>query len=750
MKRRRRTVALTISQKLIALLVLMMIGAVGSVAFYLSMRQLEAMSDDLRTKAETYARVMAPQTVSVVAFSDRETAREVLGSLTSDPDIAAVRLYTSTGAELFAAGEASPWAPKAIRATRLRVVAAGERVASVVPVASLEGPRGTLLIELSTRTQRAERNRVALMAALAGLAVIALGSLAAWLIASRLTRRLRVIAAAASKVADGDLAQQPIAVGAGDEIGVLAAAFNKMLAQLRHLFENLREMAQLDKARLEKLVGERTAQLELRTVEMRQIFDQVDQGLLIVAADGSLADEHSAAVARLLGPPPASKRFPAYVRQFAPSAADWFELMWLSLDDGTLPLEVALAQIPTRFEVDGRHLELSYKPFTDAAGALRILVVITDTSAARERQRAERTERESATLLTRLLQDRRGALAFLSEVNGLLERLRGPCSEADFRRILHTLKGSFSLERLGSLAELAHALETLADESLAAARLRAPDLLAHWSLVSSRMRALVEETSDRADVRTHELAALEDAIARAAPHAELARLVAGWREERVAPRFERFAEHARLVAMKLGKAPFEIRVEVDPELRLPEERWGPFWSVFVHPLHNAVDHGLMRPDEREAAGRSSLGLVRLCARAEDEQIVIEIHDDGRGIDWDAVASSASRLGLPTETHEQLTEALFHDGMSTRTEVSMSSGRGIGMAALRAIVVYSGGTIAVESSPATGTTMRFTWPCPAAPPPPPAPPSPPRVTGRRATASATADVARVTARPASRR
>ena len=96
------------------------------------------------------------------------------------------------------------------------------------------------------------------------------------------------------------------------------------------------------------------------------------------------------------------------------------------------------------------------------------------------------------------------------------------------------------------------------------------------------------------------------------------------------------------------------------------------------------------------------------ARAEPGRIVIEIHDDGAGIDWAQVAASAHRLGLAAETAAELTEALFHDGLSTRSEVTMSSGRGVGMAALRQIVAATGGDLELHSSPTTGTTLRFTW------------------------------------------
>jgi two-component system chemotaxis sensor kinase CheA len=701
--------ALSIFQKLLALIVLLMVFAIGGVTTYLSSVHLAEMDQGLRVKADTYAHVMAKQLTSAVAFSDRETAREVLGSLEADPDIAALRLYSRSGIELFASGVASRWAPRAIRATRAQVFAIGERVAAVIPVVSVEGPRGTLVIELSTARVTEQRDDVAWLGVLAGVSALLLGVAAAWLIARRLARRLRAIASTARQVAEGDLAQEPVRDDAHDEIGVLAAAFNKMLARLRQLIEGTRELAQREKERLEQLVGERTAQLQRRTGEMRQVFDQVEQGLLLVGRGGELAEERSAAVARLLGPLPASNNLLDYVRQFAPETADWFELMWRSLDEGVLPLEIALAQIPSSFEVAGRHLELSYKPFRDATGEPRILVVITDVTAAVERRRAEQADRESAALLLRLLEDRRGVIAFGAEVSGLLARLHGVCPEADFRRALHTLKASFSLEKLTSLAELCHELETLAGESLAAARARVPELEEQWSALTARLTDMVDVVGNRAEVREHDLARLEAAIARGASRAELVQMIASWRVERVEPRLLRFAEHARALAEKLGKGPCDVRVEVDPELRLPESRWGAFWAAFVHALNNAVDHGLPDPEQRRASGRPGRGEIRLCGRRELDRISIEVHDNGDGVDWEAVAASARRLGLPADTQADLVAALFHDGLTTRSEISTSSGRGIGMAALRAVVQYTGGTTELTSARGVGTSLRFTWP-----------------------------------------
>ena len=88
-----------------------------------------------------------------------------------------------------------------------------------------------------------------------------------------------------------------------------------------------------------------------------------------------------------------------------------------------------------------------------------------------------------------------------------------------------------------------------------------------------------------------------------------------------------------------------------------------------------------------------------------DELVIEIEDDGAGIDWRAVATRAHALGLPAETPRELTEALFENGMSTAKEITQEAGRGVGMSALRATCSDLGGTIELTSAAGRGTLVR---------------------------------------------
>ncbi len=130
----------------------------------------------------------------------------------------------------------------------------------------------------------------------------------------------------------------------------------------------------------------------------------------------------------------------------------------------------------------------------------------------------------------------------------------------------------------------------------------------------------------------------------------------------------------------------------------------------LHLLRNAVDHGLETPEVRAALGKSPHGTIRLKAGHEGGSVVLEIADDGRGIDPAAVRAKAVERGLTTADDadrmpdEELFGFLFTAGFSTRDVVSELSGRGVGLDVVRAKVEGLKGTVAVQSKPGRGTTF----------------------------------------------
>jgi len=134
-----------------------------------------------------------------------------------------------------------------------------------------------------------------------------------------------------------------------------------------------------------------------------------------------------------------------------------------------------------------------------------------------------------------------------------------------------------------------------------------------------------------------------------------------------------------------------------------------------HILRNCVDHGLEKPDGRRAAGKPETGRITLEARHHAGMLTIEVRDDGRGIDTDALRTKlidrqlADRSMAEKFSHAELFEFLFLPGFSTATQVTEVSGRGVGLDVVRSMVQEVSGTVRVDSTAGAGTTFSLRLP-----------------------------------------
>ncbi|CAM3304375.1 response regulator [Corallococcus sp. ZKHCc1 1396] len=154
-----------------------------------------------------------------------------------------------------------------------------------------------------------------------------------------------------------------------------------------------------------------------------------------------------------------------------------------------------------------------------------------------------------------------------------------------------------------------------------------------------------------------------------------------------------------------------VGAEVSLDRRLLEKLQG----ALVHLLRNAVDHGLEMPAEREKAGKHHEGALTLRVEQQGNLLYLEASDDGRGIDLQAVRRVAEKRGLVTAEEvarfndNQVRDLIFSEGFSTRSDVTDTSGRGVGLDAVRATVEALQGRIEVASTRGQGTRFVLTLP-----------------------------------------
>jgi two-component system chemotaxis sensor kinase CheA len=174
--------------------------------------------------------------------------------------------------------------------------------------------------------------------------------------------------------------------------------------------------------------------------------------------------------------------------------------------------------------------------------------------------------------------------------------------------------------------------------------------------------------------------------------------------------FNRFPRVVRDLAARLGKQ-VELRLAGETT-ELDKGLIEKISDPLTHLVRNSLDHGIETPAERVARGKNAMGLVTLSASHQGGNIVIEVGDDGRGLDRERILAKARERGLavPDNAHDEEVWALiFEPGFSTAAEVTDVSGRGVGMDVVRSNIVALGGRVEIHSEAGVGTRMTVRLP-----------------------------------------
>lgn len=175
--------------------------------------------------------------------------------------------------------------------------------------------------------------------------------------------------------------------------------------------------------------------------------------------------------------------------------------------------------------------------------------------------------------------------------------------------------------------------------------------------------------------------------------------------------FSRLQRAARDAARSEGK---RIRVQLEGQnAGLEQEIQEKLFDPLLHVVRNSVSHGVESPEDRKRTGKEENGIITLSAISNAQLLMIEVRDDGGGINYDAVRRRGIEKGLISAdrryTDDQLARLIFHPGFSTKTQASEISGRGVGMDVVATTIEKMRGRIEIESTPGEGTAIRLLVP-----------------------------------------
>jgi two-component system chemotaxis sensor kinase CheA len=228
------------------------------------------------------------------------------------------------------------------------------------------------------------------------------------------------------------------------------------------------------------------------------------------------------------------------------------------------------------------------------------------------------------------------------------------------------------------------------------------ELIINQSVISQRLeKAAIPNSSDLfSDLDDYKLLARE-----------IQEGVMAIRAQPVKPLFQRMLRIAREAADATGKNVALVTQGENTEVdKTVVERLA---DPLTHMIRNAIDHGIEAPEQRKAAGKPAEGVLKLTASQRSGSIVIEIADDGAGLNRTRIRSIAVEKGLiPADavlSEQEIDQLLFAPGFSTATQVTNLSGRGVGMDVVKTAITMLGGRVTIASVPGEGTTFSIALP-----------------------------------------
>lgn len=497
----------------------------------------------------------------------------------------------------------------------------------------------------------------------------------------------------------------------------LQKKYRAELEQVQHYSKNL-----------ERLVDERTFQIRELNKTMTALLNSLNQGFFIFNNEGLCLDVSSKACVNTVETVPTGKRIWDVLKLPAWDIEDFKKWMGMLFSE-IMAFEDLLPLGPQNFAHSaGKTVRLDYYPIRGAQEKIEAIVVVaSDITNLVEAQKAAEVERAHAKMVLNLLKSKRQVGGFLRDAEDLLLKINieikkgDQANLTDLFRSLHTLKGGSSLFSVKSVVDLCHhaeeALTNLQRDGFSAEgfqklaelcvatqiefnKFKEENVLLLGSAINTKDRRIEAPISQYIHFYS-QIVNISSNLASS--------FLQEFLTEPIGSFFEQYNGMVESLAANEGKEMFPIEI-IKGDIQVFPEAYEELFASCVHAFRNAVDHAIEFPDERESIGKTRQGLIKVLFKKTNvtgkPYLIIRIRDNGRGINPQIIRDKLAGKGIDTshESDHEVVQHIFDSQFSTREAVTETSGRGVGMDAIKYTANQIGGKTWVKTVVGSGTTL----------------------------------------------
>lgn len=503
------------------------------------------------------------------------------------------------------------------------------------------------------------------------------------------------------------------------------------------LYESLRASEaelKIHKYELERIVDERTEELSMANFEIQMLLDHAGQGFFSFDESGRIGSELSRECYRIFHKnicgESVSELLGAYSKDEEASLIN--KIIEKSFKTAELfESKVYLSLLPNELQVQDKTIAIEYQMIEDS-DSKRVMTILTDVTETHALMQIREEEKKNLKMIVRIIKNRNSFLRSLEDygafsLNGCRKLIEQEHDSNDIMtelfRMVHTFKGDFAQWGFSNTEAALHEIESL---------------IAYQRTISDSMEEISEfiEELDFDKAIEKDLMILENTIGKSflqgEEYYEISRTEIVALEE-LADQDDKEALSSKIKALRLinlkqllipyddyvATLAFGLDKKVNPlqvvgeDLMIDRKYYHNLIKVLIHVFRNIMDYGIEDPEERLRRSKSEHGTITCRIRKTTvSTMAIDIEDDGSGIDSQNLLKillqrdpDRSEFYL-NQPYEELIQSIFSDGISTSGDITMISGRGIGLSAVHDEVNKLDGAIRVSSTPGVGTRFSI--------------------------------------------
>ncbi|WP_186645918.1 ATP-binding protein [Fluviispira vulneris] len=384
---------------------------------------------------------------------------------------------------------------------------------------------------------------------------------------------------------------------------------------------------------LEQEIQERTYSLKTKNQDMQLILDKASEGYLIIDTNGNITLEHSIILDKWFGSFAEGTKIWDYLSQGNKIWRESFINAFEQIINESIPIELALDQIPKFISVNNFHYELSISPiYNDNNDLIKFFCVILNNTVNREMDRIEVINNEKMRIFKNLINNKEDFIEIINEANNLVSLITEETSPEELKRIFQLLKENCMTLGIFTFAELCQNwlddINTFNSENKGENCKKFCEL---WSRKMQDVKLLIgEQNSQLVKIDKNELYHALKSVRMGATQNEIENLLLSLSLEPISIRLNRLSKLCKQIAEKYNK---NINIQVYAnEFRVDSNYLADFWRTLIIVLHYVIHFNIEHPDERVQLKKSENGLISIEAAMQNNEFILKIKDDGKGID----------------------------------------------------------------------------------------------------------------------